>query len=309
MKIENKEIGIKIGNKERKFTNMILDSYLDLFASSFLEFQNKDLPYCLVNFTKNNTNINEQSTEMQYDTILEADLLQNVEILTDNSIINKYYYRSPLAMEKDLSEFSGQQIRQLGFANYDYNLSKYVIYAYIDVSKYNIIIQDNQPVVISRVDKITSDMNLWKSDKRIKAPVHLTMRAMNTYLGMEYTQIKPKLYSVGFGVLPYTLNKEFLIEDLTIEKTETGTIQINNVLETEYNPNTLFFSDDLKMSDDLLLRKPSYDLLIYKFKLYKETYPDLESPPVLVDTGMWYTQYKKLSKYGKIKLSVKYERS
>lgn len=49
MKIENKEIGIKIGDKELKFTNMILNSYLDLFADSFIEFKNKDLPYCLLN--------------------------------------------------------------------------------------------------------------------------------------------------------------------------------------------------------------------------------------------------------------------
>ena len=29
MKIENLEVGIKIGNEEKKFTNLILDSYLD----------------------------------------------------------------------------------------------------------------------------------------------------------------------------------------------------------------------------------------------------------------------------------------
>ena len=38
MKIQNKEIDIKIGKKELKFTNMILDSYLDLFANSFISF-------------------------------------------------------------------------------------------------------------------------------------------------------------------------------------------------------------------------------------------------------------------------------
>ena len=41
MKIKNESVTIKIGNKERSFHNLILNSYIDLFADSFLKFKNK----------------------------------------------------------------------------------------------------------------------------------------------------------------------------------------------------------------------------------------------------------------------------
>ena len=46
MKVKNLEVGIKIGNKQHKFTNLILNKYLDLFAYSFLEFKDKNLDFC-----------------------------------------------------------------------------------------------------------------------------------------------------------------------------------------------------------------------------------------------------------------------
>ena len=196
MKIENKEIGIKIGDKELKFTNMILNSYLNLFADSFNSFKNKDLPYCLISFNTLN-NITEYSTEMSYDLILEAEFNKNIEVLSPTSIINKYYYRTP-QVGQEWGSFIGQQILNIGFANYDYVTNKYEIYAFLDVSNYNIIVQDKQPIIISRTDKITSDMNLWTNSSKIKAPYHLSMRGMLNYEGMEYFRSIPKLHSIGF---------------------------------------------------------------------------------------------------------------
>lgn len=307
MKIENKEIGIKIGDKELNFTNMILNSYLDLFADSFIEFKNKDLPYCLINFNNIN-NITENSTEMNYDLILEADFNKNIEVLSPTSIINKYYYRNP-QVGQGWSSYIGKPIISIGFANYDYTLNKYVIYAYLDVSNYNIIVQENQPIIISRIDKITSDMKLWGNSSKIKAPYHLSMRGMLNYEGMEYFRTIPKLYSVGFGVLPYTLNKEYLVEDLTIQRENTGIVKIQDVLEAQYRANTKYFNADIYFNNDWYFQEPTYNYMIYKFKLYKETYPNPEEDPVWVDTGLFYTQYKKIEKSGKLNLSIKYERS
>lgn len=307
MKIENKEIGIKIGDKELKFTNMILNSYLNLFADSFIEFKNKDLPYCLINFNNIN-NITENSTEMNYDLILEADFDKNIEVLSPTSIINKYYYRTP-QVGQEWSSYIGKPIISIGFANYDYTLNKYVIYAYLDVSNYNIIVQENQPIIISRIDKITSDMKLWGNSSKIKAPYHLSMRGMLNYEGMEYFRTIPKLYSVGFGVLPYTLNKEYLVEDLTIQRENTGIVKIQDVLEAQYRANTKYFNADIYFNNDWYFQEPTYNYMIYKFKLYKETYPNPEEDPVWVDTGLFYTQYKKIEKSGKLNLSIKYERS
>lgn len=308
MKIQNKEIGIKIGNNEKKLSNLILNSYLDLFADSFLEFKNKDLPYCLINFSHYDNFLDENSTEMKYDTILEADFANNIEILTDNTIVNKYYYKNVLGGEKKFDEFLGKKIIDIGFANYDYTLQRYVVYAYLKVSAYNIIIQQSQPVIISRIDKIESDMNLWKNDNRIKGPIHLTMRGMIDLQGYDYNRLIPKLYSIGFGVLPYTVNKEYLVENLHFNRNDIGLLEVQEEIENPYKK-TKYLNNDLIMSDSLILQQPSYPLLIYKFKIYKETFPDPLQPAVLVDTGMYYTQYKEITKFGKLKLSIKYERS
>ena len=286
---------------------MILNSYLNLFADSFIDFKNKDLPYCLVNFNNTN-NITEDSTEMDYDLILEADFNKNIEVLSPISIINKYYYRTP-QVGQEWNSYIGKPIISIGFANYNYTLNKYIIYAYLDVSNYNIIVQENQPIIISRIDKITSDMNLWANSSKIKAPYHLSMRGMLNYEGMEYFRTIPKLYSVGFGVLPYTLNKEYLVEDLTIQRENTGIVKIQDVLEAQYRANTKYFNKDIYFNNDWYFQEPTYDYMIYKFKLYKETYTNPEEDPVWIDTGLFYTQYKKVKKNGNINLSIKYERS
>lgn len=308
MKIENKEIGIKIGDKELKFTNMILNSYLDLFADSFIGFKNKDLPYCLLNFIQMNDEITEDSTEMNYDLILEADFNKNIEVLSSTSIVNKYYYRNP-QVGQEWSDFVGYKIKEIGFANYDYTLNKYVIYAYLNVSNYEIYVQDDQPIIISRIDKITSDMNLWANSSEIKAPYHLSMRGMLNYEGMEYFRTIPKLYSIGFGVLPYTLNKEYLVDDLTIQRENKGIVKIQDVLEAQYRPNTKYFNTDIYFDNNWYFEEPTYNYMIYKFKMYKETYPNPEEDPVWLDTGLFYTQYKKIEKSGNLNLSIKYERS
>lgn len=309
MKIKNLEVGLKIGNNQKKFTNLICNSYLDLFADSFLNFKEKNLPYCFVNFTKNNYNITADSTKMEYDTILEADFSQNVEVLTDRNIINKYYYITPVVEHKTLENFKGQPIKQIGFGNYDYDLDDYILYAYLDISKYNIVIQENQPIVINRIDKIASDMKFWSNSNTLKGPYHLTGRGMLETGGFDYNRILPKLYSVGFGILPYLYKSEYLAENLNIEKTETGEITINGI-ESNFAKNDLFPRPDLYPSPTLYPQEPTANLLIYKFKMYKEVYEDPEQPPNLVDTGLFYVQYKELSRFGLISnLKIKYERS
>lgn len=305
MKIGNKEVGIQIGNRKRTFTNMILNNYLDLFVQSFTQFQPKDLTYCLVNISHHDNFIDENSTEMKYDIVLESDGNHNVEIYTNNTIINKYYYKN-ISGESTWNDYLNRPILNLGFARYNPVTEKYVLYAFLDVSRYNIVIQPNQPIVISRIDQVQSDMDMWVNNPKIQAPIHLTTRGLLEYAGMNYFRTISKFYSVGFGVLPYTLNKEYLAEDLTIE--QSGTELLIKNLETGLSATNLFFHDDLYMSDDLIMQKPSYPYIIYKFKLYNEVYEDLEEEPTYVDTGMFYTQYKKLTKQGKINASIKYER-
>lgn len=308
MKVKNLEIGIKIGLKERKFTNLILNNYIELFANSLLEFKSKQLQACAINITKQNINIDENSTTMQYDTVkLNRDFQ---EVLTENTIINKYTFTDEDGVElfPSLNEFSGQTIKQIGFGIYDYETSTFTMYAYLDVSKYNIIIQAGQPIVISRTDKIVSDMKFWSNSNTIKAPYHLTADGLHEISGMDYTRVLPQLYSCGFGILPYLYIDEYLVEDLDIEKTGTGEITITGI-NSNFAKNDLFPRPDLYPSPDLYPQAPTANLLIYKFKMYREVYEDPMLPPILEDTGLYYVQYKELTRFGLIEnLKIKYER-
>lgn len=307
MKIKNLEVGIKIGEKQKTFTNLILNSYLDLFSENILSFQSKNLPFCLVNFTKNNTHVNINSTNMEYDTVLEARFEDNIETISEKSIINKYLYKNAIVEGKELAEFEGQPIKQLGFANYDYIKNEYIVYAYLDISKYNIVIQKGQPVIISRIDKVESDMNFWSNSQNVKGPIHLTGRGLLEYAGMHYGRTIPKLYSIGFGYLPYLLEKEYLFDELEIRKGEVGELIIGKQLEN-YKNNDLLPSDKLYPNSKLYPQKGTANLLVYKFKLYKEVYEDPEEPPILKDTGIYYCQYQELKRYGIMNLKIKYER-
>lgn len=309
MKVKNLEIGIKIGLKERKFTNLILNNYIELFANSLLEFKSKQLQACAINITKQNINIDENSTTMQYDTVkLNRDFQ---EVLTENTIINKYTFTDEDGVElfPSLNEFSGQTIKQIGFGIYDYETSTFKMYAYLDISKYNIVIQEGQPIVISRIDKIVSDMKFWSNSKDIVAPYHLTADAIHLIQGMEYIRVLPKLYSAGFGILPYKFIKEVLAEDLTIEETAFGELTISG-LGNNFAKDDLFPSPNLYPRPDLYPREATANLLIYKFKMYYEIYEDpMEPETTLVDTGKYYVQYKELTNFGVIdSIKIKYER-
>lgn len=309
MKIQNKLVSIKIGNEEKTFTNLILNSYLDLFADSFLDFKDKDLDFCLVNFTKENT-IDETSTTMEYDLALEGSFQDIVEELSNSKIINKYTYMDAyLGDQARWSDFEGMPIKELGFAKRDESTGTYKLYAYLNVENYNVVPQNSQPIVISRIDTIDTDMMLWTNNSDIiRAPYHLTMRGLLAYEGLNYIQTVPRLYSVGFGPLPNLMTKEYLAEDLTIQRSGSGEITINNDLEAYYNGNELYPRPDLYPSPILYPRKATEKYLMYKFKMYEISYPEKLGDPVYTDTGFFYIQYKELKKHGVLNLKVKYER-
>lgn len=309
MKVKNLEVDIKIGNRERKFTNLILNSYLDLFANSIVNFNSKGLTACAINITKNINTINENSTTMNFDTVIVNRAIE--ETLTENIVINKYKFieEDVVMMYNPLSYFEGRNIREIGFGTWDYTENSFTMYAYLNVDKYNVVIQKGQSIVISRIDKIESDMKFWSNSNRLKTPYHLTTDAIHDVQEMEYERILPKLHSVGFGILPYWFKDEYLVEDLDIEKTGTGELTINGI-ESNFAKDDLFPRPDLYPSPNLYPREPTANLLIYKFKMYREIYEDPSLPEAtLIDTGLFYVQYKEMSRFGLIdNLKIKYER-
>ena len=92
LKIKNKYVKIKQGKKEVELHNLILDKYLNLYAHSILNLEDKRLEACLINCTVNET-ITEDMTEMHWDFYLqEQNLYHNDDYKTANKIITQYLY-------------------------------------------------------------------------------------------------------------------------------------------------------------------------------------------------------------------------
>lgn len=334
MKVKNESVTVKVGNKERVFTNLILNNYLDLYAESFVSFKQKWLPCCFIKF-ENTQYIDENSTTMDYDIILEAQFKDMQQIFTENNVTNKYMYYIEQATNQSISDFKGKSIAGIGFGNYSYDTQECIIYAFLDVSKYNIIIQESQSIVISRIDKIITDLKFYSPFPEVIFPTHLTMNGIMEMTGMDYDTIYSQLYSIGTGTLYNKMNNEVLVEDLDFKKIGTGLVGIEGAKDYATYPSfTLYPSPTLypgRTTEGLAKLKiedkgeglyPSPSLypgadtypkvatdkwVIYKFKLYRQRWEGEQE--IIEDTGLWYYQSQKTDLTGNLRLEIKYERS
>lgn len=333
MKIKNESVTIKIGNKERVFKNLILNNYLDLYAESFVSFKQKWLPDCFIKF-QDTQYIDEDSTTMDYDVILEANFKDMQQIFTENNVTNKYMYYTELSISASIQDFKEKPITGLGFGKFDHATQKATIYAFLDISNYNIIIQDGQEIVISRTDKIITDLQFYSPFSEVTFPVHLTMNGISQITGMEYDTIYSKLYSIGTGTLYNQINNEVLVEDLDFKKIGTGLVGIEGAKDYAIYPSSTTYpnftlypgrtaedlakleiidnGEGLYPSPYLYPNLTTYPKLatdkwvIYKFKLYKQLYSGEQE--IIQDTGLYYYQVQKTDLTGNIKLEIKYER-
>lgn len=308
MKVSNEFVRIRTGNKEKIFRNLILNNYLKLYADSFLQFKDKTLNACLINFTHDNK-ITEESTSMKYDLVIIADSRDIFQKNSPTQITTEYYYRRQISGEdiyisNNYKQWFGSTIKDIGFAHYDYGTQKYKLYAYLNVSAYNVVLQENQPLAVVRQDKVTSDYDFWSNSPRVNAPFHLSTDGFKDIVGFEATYYYPKLYSIGFGELPYSLQKEYKVEELDIIQ-NNNVITINGV-QGNYLSDTLYMSSDILMSDDLLMREATWRYLAYVFHLWKRENPESDN---YIDSGLNYVQYLDLRQHGKLDLSIKYERN
>lgn len=308
MKVSNEFVRIRTGNKEKIFRNLILNKYLNLYADSFLQFKDKTLNACLINFTHNN-NITEDSTSMVYDLPIIADSRDIFQKNSPTQITTEYYYRRQISGEDiyisdNYKQWFGSTIKDIGFAHYDYGTQEYTLYAYLNVSAYNVVLQENQPLAVVRQDKVTSDYDFWSNSPRVNAPFHLSTDGFKDIVGFEANYYYPRLYSIGFGELPYSLQKEYLVDELDITQ-NNNVITIDGV-QGNYLSDTLYMSPDIFMSEDLFMKPATWRYLVYTFHLW--TRENLESD-TYVDSGLNYAQYLDLRQHGKLDLSVKYERN
>ena len=345
MKIKNELVSIKIGNKYYDFNNLILDEYLKRFVKAQLDKDkldstsyNKKLNYCFLKFDtpfenlKGDTDLNNQdfdicfiSKSISNQTINERQIsIQYDYQISSNATIFDYSQNNTSAK---LSDYYGRKITAIGFNNTyadDSNLEiKIPVCAVLDTSNYNIYLQENQELSITRKDIITTDALFYSNDKnKVQGPAHLApcgvpqiIHQPNIY---ESSFIWKKFDDPGYGILysiglsSYTdyIDKEFVIgQDIQVEQNGTE-LKINGLENYLTTDSPLFPSNDIYPSSDIYPIKSNYKYIIFKYKVWQivhsGTYYDTVATPT--DTGYFYYQAIPIDKFGKSNLKIKYER-
>lgn len=240
MKVENKEIKITIGDQVYKTKNMILDTYLnDLFSSQLNIAHN----YCKINscFLKFEDVLDVTPESILEKNDFDVQFINNrfgtdvkVTSTTSNGAELKYTFDIDTAEERyitgTLKNFINKKLTGIGFGKdifYDAGGETFVIFAYVDVSDMNIILNTQENFSISRTDYISSDGEVYGFD----FPLHLINDvayidgARDDGTSMYYT--KAQLYKIGFGGYRGVSEEEYDISSLDYDVTDNSiTIQI-----------------------------------------------------------------------------------
>lgn len=332
-KIKNAMVNIKIGKKEYCFKNLILNTLLENYALNLINHYNhfnysKSLSHCLIKFS-DFENINENSTIMNNEFDICILNTSTETVASKNKITNKYVcytednyiydYNKKTAQNIKISDYNGKKIHWLGFsATFSYAVKTLAV---LDVSNYDIYIQDGEEIRITRIDEISTDAIFTSLHEKIKAPVHLYPNNIPGLLPAQtftngdlsttiYNNSYAKLTNFGFGNTPENIELEYDID---------GNYEVNeNVFSIKniWSPKGLYPSNDLYPSEDLYPDLKSFNYLILKFKLFQKvaeddaTYEDVINDRKLVikDTGAQYLQAIPLEKRGNVDLKIKYER-
>ncbi len=325
MRIRNDLVSIKIGKKQYDFNNLILNEYLNRFAKSQLDKEgirkvvnNKELNYCLLKFDTpleidENTELHNQDFDIS---ISSTNVIQEI---SEQEVNIKYMYNDSLgiwdyskntAENVKMSDYYNRKIVAIGFNSHfqsDENTSyKIPICAVLDVSNYNIYLQENQNFTVTRKDIISSDAQFWSESNKVKGPIHLAPSGINV-LENGFRKAAGILYSVGFSSYIDYIDKEFLIGESIQAIQENNEIKIEGIENYHSSESVLYPSISLYPSVNLYPRKSKYKYLILKYKIWQDVANGEDY--VTTDTGLYYHQAIELDKYGLTNLKIKYERS
>lgn len=323
MRIRNDLVSIKIGKKQYDFNNLILNEYLNRFAKSQLDknsirliTNDKELSYCLLKFdTPLEINENTELYNQDFDICILSDNTNIVQEISEQEITIKYTYNSNLSLwdyKKNtadnikISDYNNKKITAIGFNSYFAPSTDLKVCAVLDVSNYNIYLQENQDLTITRKDIISSDTVFWTENKKVKGPVHLAPSGI-TILENGFRKAQGILYSVGFSSFIDYIDKEFVIGKDIQAIQENNEIKIEGIENYLSNESALYPSISLYPSHGIYPRKPKYKYLILKYKVWQDVVNGDEY--IATDTGLYYHQAIRLNKHGLTNLKIKYERS
>lgn len=328
-KVKNIAINIQIGTREYCFKNLILDVLLNNYAEC-LTYEKKyntsikKLSHCLISFGKfDNITPDVQLKNDIFDICILNTTLNTTAL--ENKIINKYVcttednyiydYSKKTANNIKLNDYIGKKINFLGFS-YGW-VSSYPVLAILDVSNYDMYIQEGQEIRITRIDEISTDAIFTSLHESVKAPIHLYPNGVEGLLPAQilvssdgiysttiYNKAYAKLTNFGLSNSPSKIETEYDIE---------GNYEVNsNVFSIKniWSPKGLYLSRDLYPSDELYPDNIPYQYLILRFKLFQKvaegTYENFEE--VDTYTGAEYLQAIPLDKRGTVDFNIKYER-
>lgn len=326
-KIKNLSIDMKIGNKEYKFRNLILNKLLNNYAKSLIENYNKGLcsmDTCCVKFSPIDIDENLDLTNSDFDicvlnsnkntTVSNASVTIKNVCSTENTIVYDYNERTT----HELNYYVGKKIYVLGFT-FTF-ASGAGINAILDVSNYDIIIYENEILVITRIDEISSDSIFTSFDEKVLGFVHLAPEGIDgilppqTLWNEDHT-VSTTIYNNAYAKLEkISFANEIGEHELEVDIGSNYAV-LNNIftIRNVLCPKVIFPNSNLFPSSELYTLAQYYKYINLHFKLYQKiaegTYDDYEL--VETYTGAEYMQsipVKEIEKDGNLEIKIKYER-
>ena len=310
MKISNKYVEIKMGNKKYRKQNMILNTYL---KKIFDMQMNDDHNVCLINrcYLKLDTPIENVDYDTELDGLLDFDVFiypsYNVNIISNKNTISLNYkfddswytYNGKSYIGKGLSQFNGRKITAIGFG------MNRNCFTFLDTDNMNIFINANEDFLMSRLDTIQSD----GVANNIEYPLHLindtARKDVKTIVDGDYQYSETtmaKLYSIGFGNTIGLMEEEYLIDDVETDRDDYSiTLNVPRTKKIGH-----YLSEDLQLGFYPTMDNSKY--LIFKYRLYRR-YTDSNSQFVITYLDEYYTMSKPNENFGDLNIKLKMERS
>lgn len=330
MKIRNEEVKLILGDKQYQFKNTILDSYIKKFIDSQLisNYENingltysKRLEYVLLKLDEP-IEFSEKSVLQNKDFSIAIlfDYKKTIESFYSNKIIVEYFYNTDRELKvldysdnvtKKLSDFTERKITAIAFNTYwRPDLPDILpVCSVIDTSNYNLYLLDKQKLIMSRKDIFETDGIFMSDTNTIKYPVHLSVVGMtdkvNELVANNHSEGRGILKSIGLSTRDdYRIEKEFNINDI-------GYTILNNTIEFNEVDNYLSIEKLLPTNkmfpiSNLYPLTSNYKYVIFKYAVVQSDIVNSNKYPL--ERGFYYIVHP-ITKFGKSKVKIKYERS
>ncbi len=329
-KIKNVEIDIKIGKRQYKLKNLILDTLLNSYAKKLVDEYDQMrtvIGSCMLKFSPlGHVSSNSLITCDEFNICISTINISSIN--SSNKIIKKYVFNSEdeyiydyskqYSQNIKISDYVGNKIYALGFsfAGSDSTLN---VDAVLDVSNYDLYIYEGEEILITRIDEISTDAIFTSLHEKVKFPVHLLGKGISGILPSQqlwdvnhessyiiYNNAHAKLTNFGFGNNPNIMEVEYNID--SNYEIDGNTFSIKNI----WSPKGLYPSNDLYPSNEIFPDDHPYKYLILRFKLFQIVADDnstYENPSYVNKfTGAEYLQAIPLDKRGSVNFNIKYER-